>query len=324
VVYNRVNNEAFRTKGHLEQTLTAVVTAPHQFNAVTSPGPNKKFLSSADGSYENLSPSDCASLATAIDAMVSIATNGATADYTQFAAAGRRRWEPSSAQRASGRLYANPSCPIRFGGGPALRVGGCSTIPRIPAGSHVPRKPCPPAFATAGQRMFRTVIQEAARRGANFAGHFALAEWGCGTGCVSVAVVDAASGVVYDGPFGRLPRGSIYLGPPPDPELTGLFFHIDSRLLIAAGCPNRENCGTYYYEWVGNQGKRGQTHFSWCVPKTCCAPKNASVPFSLFPLSISPLVRSLAGRPGYRTGICTGGLRAAAPPTTTGWVPAGT
>jgi hypothetical protein len=87
VVYNRVDNKGFKTKGRVEQTLTAVVEAPHQFNAVTSPGPNRKFLSSADGSYQNLTPADCASLATAITAMTSIATGGTTADYTFFAAA---------------------------------------------------------------------------------------------------------------------------------------------------------------------------------------------------------------------------------------------
>lgn len=110
-------------------------------------------------------------------------------------------------------------------------------------------------FTAVGQRMFRTVIQDAVQRGPNFAGHFTLAEWGCGTGCLSIAVVDTESGVVYEGPFGKLPRASIYLGPPPDPESTGLFFYPNSRLLIAAGCPNRETCGRYYYEWLGNRFK---------------------------------------------------------------------
>lgn len=116
-------------------------------------------------------------------------------------------------------------------------------------------KPARPRFATLGQRQFRTIIEDAVKQGPNFAGHFRLVEWGCGTGCLSIAVVDVASGLVYDGPFGRLPRGSIYLGPPPDPDTTGLSFRPESRLLIAAGCPNWDKCGEYYYDWTGNRFK---------------------------------------------------------------------
>jgi hypothetical protein len=144
---------------------------------------------------------------------------------------------------------------ILFGSLAALLCGSAS-VPRFedyPSGKVFRGTPARPRFSTGGQRMFQTVIQDAVRQGPNFAGRFTLAEWGCGTGCVSVAVVEATTGVVYEGPFGRLPRGSIYLGPPPDPELTGLFFRRDSRLLVASGCPNRENCGTYYCEWLGNR-----------------------------------------------------------------------
>lgn len=112
--------------------------------------------------------------------------------------------------------------------------------------------PTPPKFRTAGQRMFRTVIREAEEKGPNFAGAYTIAEWGCGTGCVSLVVVDAKSGLVYDGPFGNLPRATVYLGPPPDPDTTGIFYRLDSRLLIVVGCPNWKDCGRYFYEWTGS------------------------------------------------------------------------
>jgi hypothetical protein len=112
-------------------------------------------------------------------------------------------------------------------------------------------KQVPTIFRTPGQRMFRTVIREQAKNRPNFAGHYVIAQWGCGTGCISNAIIDLETGVVYDGPFGNLPKATLYLGPPPDPESTGLFFRANSRLLIARGCPNDGNCGNYFYEWNG-------------------------------------------------------------------------
>jgi hypothetical protein len=112
-----------------------------------------------------------------------------------------------------------------------------------------------PKFATPGQRRFRTVIRDWARKGPNFAGHYAIAEWGCGTGCVQMAVVDLQSGDVYDGPFGVLPRVSLCLGANTDEDNTGTFYRRDSSLFIVRGCPNFANCGTFYYDWTGTQFK---------------------------------------------------------------------
>lgn len=114
------------------------------------------------------------------------------------------------------------------------------------------RASVPPKLGTPGQRRFRTMIRDAAAKGPNFAGHFALAEWGCGAACVQMAVIDTISGQVYDGPFGILPRGTISF---PAEENTGLFYHPDSSLLIARGCPNETDCGAYYYLWTGKQFK---------------------------------------------------------------------
>jgi hypothetical protein len=41
--------------------------------------------------------------------------------------------------------------------------------------------PAAPKVSTPGQRRFRTMIRQGAKKGANFAGHYAVAEWGCGT-----------------------------------------------------------------------------------------------------------------------------------------------
>ena len=46
-------------------------------------------------------------------------------------------------------------------------------------------------------RRFRTVLREGARRGPNFAGHFTIVTWGCGSSCQMTAVVDARTGHVF-------------------------------------------------------------------------------------------------------------------------------
>lgn len=128
-----------------------------------------------------------------------------------------------------------------------------------PASFAFAGKPAAPRLRTPGQRMFRTAIASAEEKGPNFAGAFTIAEWGCGTACVSFVVVDARSGAVYENPFGSVPKAAVYLGPPPDPASTGLSYRLDSRLLVVAGCPNWTACARYYYEWAGDRFKLVQT-----------------------------------------------------------------
>ena len=115
-------------------------------------------------------------------------------------------------------------------------------------------KPATPILATRTQRMFRSTIREAAAKGPNFAGHYTIAEWGCGSGCVSSAVVDSATGKVYSAPFRVLsmPLAEREGGH----EYQGVVYQLDSRLFIADGCPEEANCGTYYYEWSDSKFKR--------------------------------------------------------------------
>jgi len=46
-------------------------------------------------------------------------------------------------------------------------------------------------------RHFRGVLSIGIARGPNFAGHYAIISWGCGTQCRSYAIVDVASGRVF-------------------------------------------------------------------------------------------------------------------------------
>ena len=120
----------------------------------------------------------------------------------------------------------------------------------VPTWRGVPAKP---KLVTAGQRKFRTMIREWTERGPNFAGHFTIAQWGCGTGCIQFALVDNESGTVYDGPFGSLPNAYLCLDANPDQDDTGIFFQRDSSLIEFRGCPNEKQCNADYYQWTGDR-----------------------------------------------------------------------
>jgi hypothetical protein len=110
-------------------------------------------------------------------------------------------------------------------------------------------KPAAPILATPGDRAFRTRIREGAAKGPNFAGHYTVAEWGCGTSCVSAVVVDAKTGKVYGVPFSILGYGyGLQYGDgisARDANFDPLAYKINSRLLIVRGCPEDEKCGAY-------------------------------------------------------------------------------
>ena len=124
----------------------------------------------------------------------------------------------------------------------------------FPATGSFHGKPAPPILTTKSQKMFRSAIREAAAKGLNFAGHYTIAEWGCGSGCMSIVIIDAVTGKVFAAPFRILSM------PLPETEggheYQGAVYQLNSRLLIADGCPEETNCGTYYYEWSDNKFKR--------------------------------------------------------------------
>jgi hypothetical protein len=98
-------------------------------------------------------------------------------------------------------------------------------------------------------REYRTALRSGAAKGPNFAGHFTVVTWGCGTSCQSHAIVDAQTGAVY------FPGVITSLGAE---------FHVDSRLFVDSppaairATYGGEDPGpdamfrlSYYYVWVG-------------------------------------------------------------------------
>lgn len=47
-------------------------------------------------------------------------------------------------------------------------------------------------------KLFRTTIDSQVAEGANFAGHYTVATWGCGTSCTGYAIVDVITGNIVD------------------------------------------------------------------------------------------------------------------------------
>src|SRR5215213_4848851 len=96
-------------------------------------------------------------------------------------------------------------------------------------------------------RQFKTVLTESLHDGTNFAGHYIVAGWGCGAGCMISAIIDARTGNVF------WPK-----------ELAGMYITADdfleykanSRLLIISDRPasiKELPRGNYYYEWKNNR-----------------------------------------------------------------------
>jgi hypothetical protein len=120
--------------------------------------------------------------------------------------------------------------------------------------------PAKPTLSTPGQRLFRTRIRAGAAAGPNFAGHYAIARWGCGSMCESIAIIDSKTGTVHDGPFqilGFMPVFEYQDVNVDDltPDRLGVEFKINSRLLVARGCEEDEDCASFFYEWTGMQFK---------------------------------------------------------------------
>lgn len=108
-------------------------------------------------------------------------------------------------------------------------------------------------------RMFRTNLRNSAKEGVNFAGHFVLTTWGCGTNCSESALIDAHTGRVFF-PTQLEGIGIGYCELPDDIE--PLVFKTNSRLLVLNGFKGGDldkkngRCGIYYFEWTGTALKQ--------------------------------------------------------------------
>ena len=131
-------------------------------------------------------------------------------------------------------------------------------------------------------KRFRTNLRNAAKGKVNFAGHFILTTWGCGTNCTESAIIDARDGrVFFPKEFQGVVQGFCDLPENANPtdapdmkdEYAPFVYRADSRLLVLNGFRGGEfddkksRCGAFYMEWTGKafkqirfaQGKRADT-----------------------------------------------------------------
>ena len=101
---------------------------------------------------------------------------------------------------------------------------------------------------------FRTNLRTAAKGGVNFAGHYILTTWGCGTNCTQSAIIDARNGRVF---FPRQLEGAGFGFCELPDEAEPMAYQADSRLLVLNGFKGGDlsvdnaPCGIYYLEWTG-------------------------------------------------------------------------
>lgn len=95
-------------------------------------------------------------------------------------------------------------------------------------------------------RHFRTMLRLEAAKGADFAGHYKIAKWGCGTACIQFAIVDSRNGSVFFPP--KIP--TVTWSANNQDNLVGLDYRVNSRLLVLHGTPVEDaRDGVFYYVW---------------------------------------------------------------------------
>jgi len=132
-------------------------------------------------------------------------------------------------------------------------------------------KPADPILATPQEREYRTRIRNGvstgsdvwsgswhnpiSKPGPNFAGHYFVIRWGCGSQCVLMAIVDAKTGRVYGPPLSSPGIQELYL-PLDNLGESEVDFRLDSNLMVlreACGdFKDRSKCGIYYFNWKDN------------------------------------------------------------------------
>jgi hypothetical protein len=104
-------------------------------------------------------------------------------------------------------------------------------------------------------RQYRTVLREQITQGPNFAGHYRVAVWGCGSSCSMFAVVNLHTGRVIT-PEGFSHTSGVYFGldnqklfPEAQRDYWLLGFTKDSRLLVVLGDLDEDESreGAFYF-----------------------------------------------------------------------------
>jgi hypothetical protein len=120
-----------------------------------------------------------------------------------------------------------------------------------PVSERFSAKPAPAIISNPRARLFRTMITTQAKGQPNFAGHYNLATWGCGSDCRGFALIDARTGKVY------FHLRALNVAGVPFQDEDRLQFRPDSRLLIISGWVDGvggyQEEAKFYYVWENNR-----------------------------------------------------------------------
>ncbi len=135
-------------------------------------------------------------------------------------------------------------------GGESVRFEGYPVAPTLGG------QPVRPRLGTRDAAQYRTILRKGAATGPNFAGHFSLVHWGCGSSCTDFAIIDSANGQVHFLPHWRA-ISTVHVDVSADRPVTALAFRKDSRLVELLGAPNEDGQreGAYQLLWDGEQLK---------------------------------------------------------------------
>jgi hypothetical protein len=115
------------------------------------------------------------------------------------------------------------------------------------------------------QRSFRTRIRVGAKAPVEFAGHYTVPRFGCGTECSSFFIVDSVSGKVFDG-FSVSDLPDDWLKTQTGDAPMRWEFRPNSRLFRVNGCINERDCG--YYDYIMVDGGSGlKLVKKWLLPE---------------------------------------------------------
>jgi hypothetical protein len=134
--------------------------------------------------------------------------------------------------------------------------------------------PHPPIIVTPEQRLFRTRIREGVEKGwgvwingewskeqkgpgPNFAGHYIVIVWGCGSGCIRMVISNAETGRVYNPPISEGGFGlPMLIFPDSAGGAAEVQYRKDSRLMIVRATPHADRRGAipyaFYFLWQGD------------------------------------------------------------------------
>lgn len=110
-------------------------------------------------------------------------------------------------------------------------------------------RPARPKLDTQIAKDHITRISKAALEGPNFAGHYRVVDWGCGSSCSVYVIVDEQTGKVF---------APLEISKGVDLGFAGPEFRVDSSLMVVASCAEPKvyglkNCQRKFYKWDGSR-----------------------------------------------------------------------